>query len=334
MALLYNLGISIYYFLVLIASLFNPKAKLWIKGRRGTWKKLKSELDPKSEYAWFHASSLGEFEQGRPIIEALKKENAKLKVILTFFSPSGYEVRKNYDGADIICYLPLDTSFNARKFIKLVQPKRAYFIKYEFWYNFIRLSQKTGCELYLVSGIFRPDQLFFKPYGAWYRKFLKYFKHLFVQNEESAKLLGSISIHNHSISGDSRFDRVVQIASQSKDIDVAREFSADAKVMVCGSTWEPDELNIIKYIQEDNKDLKLIIAPHEIHKAHVDSIITKINVPFTLFSRANKTDVKSCRILVIDNIGMLSSIYKYGQIAYIGGGFGAGIHNTLEAGLG
>ncbi len=331
MALFYNLSIGIYYILVLIASPFNPKAKLWIKGRKGTWNKLKNELDSNSEYAWFHASSLGEFEQGRPIIEALKKEHTNLKVILTFFSPSGYEVRKNYDGADIICYLPLDTSYNARKFLGLVKPKWTFFIKYEFWYNFIKQTKKSGSALYLVSGIFRPDQLFFKSYGIWYRKFLKYFTHLFVQNEESAKLLDSISLKNHSVSGDSRFDRVVQIAQQSKDIDVAQQFANGAKTIVCGSTWEPDEINLLKYIQEENKELKLIIAPHEIHKAHIDSIIEKIKVPYTLFSKAESTDLKVCRILIIDNIGMLSSIYKYGQIAYIGGGFGTGIHNTLEA---
>lgn len=331
MALLYNLGISFYYFLVFIVSPFNPKAKLWIKGRKGTWKKLQNELDPQSEYAWFHASSLGEFEQGRPIIEALKKEHSDLKVILTFFSPSGYEIRKNYEGADIICYLPLDTSYNARKFLKLVKPKWTCFIKYEFWYNFIRQSIKSGSELYLVSGIFRPDQLFFKPYGSWYRKLLGYFTHLFVQNNESANLLSSVSIHNCTVSGDSRFDRVVQIAQQSKDIDAAGKFADGAKVMVCGSTWEPDEINLLKYIQKENQELKLIIAPHEIHKAHIEAIIDKIKVPYTLFSKSESADLKACRILIIDNIGMLSSIYKYGQIAYIGGGFGTGIHNTLEA---
>lgn len=332
MTVLYNIGIRFYYFLVLIASPFNTKAKLWINGRREVWKKIESQIDSSSEYAWFHASSLGEFEQGRPLIESLKEKQKNLKVILTFFSPSGYEIRKNYSGADIICYLPLDTPYNARRFVKLVKPKWTFFIKYEYWYNFLKQVKNSQSKLYLVSGIFRENQLFFKSYGKWYKNILKNFDHLFVQNENSATLLKQAGMNNYTIAGDSRFDRVVQIANQSKSIEVAETFASDSMVIVCGSTWEPDEVNLINYLhQSKTENLKLIIAPHEIHPSHIQQIIDKIEVPYALFSKAEKANLKQCRMLIIDNIGMLSSIYKYGQIAYIGGGFGAGIHNTLEA---
>jgi 3-deoxy-D-manno-octulosonic-acid transferase len=332
MTFMYNLGIRIYYILVLIASLFNAKAKLWVSGRRGIWKKLDQELDPHKKYVWFHASSLGEFEQGRPLIEALKAKDKDLKVILTFFSPSGYEVRKNYTGADIICYLPLDTKQNAQKFIRLIQPQWTFFIKYEYWYNYLNEVKKSGGKLFLVSGIFRENQLFFKPYGKWYRNILSYFDHLFVQNETSADLLQKHEINNFTLAGDSRFDRVAQIAATSKSIDIAEEFSLGSTVIVCGSTWEPDETNLIQYLQDTaEKDLKLIIAPHEIHKSHIDQITDKIKLPYCLFSEASHADLSKARVLIIDNIGLLSSIYKYGQISYIGGGFGTGIHNTLEA---
>lgn len=331
MTLAYNLGIRVYYVLVLIASLFNHKAKLWIDGRKNLLKNLKNNIDPNSSYAWFHASSLGEFEQGRPIIESLKQQYPDLKVVLTFFSPSGYEIRKNYQGADYICYLPLDTRRNARKFIKTINPKWVFFIKYEYWYQFLKCVNQNNSKLYLVSGIFRKEQLFFKPYGSWYRKMLGFFDHLFVQNAESAALLESINIHNYTIAGDSRFDRVVQIAEQSKDIEIVRKFSEGFRVIVCGSTWEPDEKILLEYIQSTKDDIKLIIAPHEIHADNIKQITNKINVPFTLYSQAADANLTEARILIIDNIGMLSSLYKYGQIAYIGGGFGVGIHNTLEA---
>lgn len=331
MIVLYNLGIRVYFVLVLIASLFNKKAKLWLKGRRKLFRTLRASIDTNSRNAWFHASSLGEFEQGRPIMEALKTEFPDVKIVLTFFSPSGYEIRKNYTGADHICYLPLDTRRNARRFLKIVKPTWVFFIKYEFWYHFLSESKKSGCQLLLVSGIFRREQLFFKSYGTWYRKMLLQFTHLFVQNRESAELLNQIGIANHTVAGDSRFDRVVQIASQSKTIAEAEAFAKESLVMVCGSTWEPDEENLMKYLETAPDNFKLIIAPHEIHKAHIDSLKQKINLPYVLFSEASSGDLQQARVLIIDNIGILSSIYKYGQIAYIGGGFGAGIHNTLEA---
>lgn len=331
MILAYNIGIRVYYLIVLLVSPFNSKAKLWINGRKNALKKLKENIDPTANYAWFHSSSLGEFEQGRPIIEALKKQYPDLKVVLTFFSPSGYEIRKNYTGADYICYLPLDTKRNARKFVKTINPKWVFFIKYEYWYHFLKQVKLNGSKLFLVSGIFRKEQLFFKSYGIWYRKMLRFFNHLFVQNTESATLLETIGIKNYTVAGDSRFDRVVEIAEQSKNIEIAQKFAEGAKVIVCGSTWEPDEKILLEYLTSTSGDVKLIIAPHEIHKSHIQQITGSIQLPFVLFSQANDADLKAARVLIIDNIGMLSSIYKYGQIAYIGGGFGVGIHNTLEA---
>jgi 3-deoxy-D-manno-octulosonic-acid transferase len=331
MTLAYNLGIRVYFVLVSIASVFNHKAKLWKNGRKNLLQILATNIESNSEYAWFHASSLGEFEQGRPIVEALKLEYPDIKIILTFFSPSGYEIRKNYSGADYICYLPLDTRRNAREFIKTVNPRWVFFIKYEYWYHFLKEVHKNNSKLYLVSGIFRKEQLFFKPYGNWYRKMLGFFDHLFVQNTESAELLESIGVKNYTIAGDSRFDRVVQIAEQSKEIEIARKFSEGFKVIVGGSTWEPDEKMLIDYIKSSDKNIKLIIAPHEIHAEHIKQITDKIDFPYSLYSIANDNDLAESRILIIDNIGMLSSIYKYGKVAYIGGGFGVGIHNTLEA---
>ncbi|MBN1117131.1 MAG: 3-deoxy-D-manno-octulosonic acid transferase [Bacteroidales bacterium] len=331
MIFLYNLGIRTYYLLALITSLFKPKARLWVKGRKNVFKQLKSELETEKKYCWFHASSLGEFEQGRPIIEEIKKTYPEMGVVLTFFSPSGYEIRKNYTGADIICYLPLDTRRNAQRFMKLVKPKWCFFIKYDYWFHFLKQAKKSGSKIFLVSGIFRKKQLFFKSYGNWYRKLLNQFDHLFIQNNESASLLESIGIKNYTVSGDSRFDRVVQIAEKSKNIEAAEQFSKDNFTLVCGSTWEPDENNLFKLLEIGDK-LKLIIAPHEINNAHINNIVSKLKVPCVLFSKSeNLKEVLEAKVLIIDNIGMLSSVYKYGQMAYIGGGFGAGIHNTIEA---
>lgn len=331
MTILYNIGIRLYYLLILIASAFNGKAKLWIKGRKAWGHKLNSKIIAGSNYAWFHASSLGEFEQGRPIIEALKQQQPELKVVLTFFSPSGYEVRKNYAHADIISYLPLDTRKNARTFIDLVKPKYAFFIKYEFWYHHLKQSALKGCKTYLISGIFRKEQLFFKPYGGWYRKNLERFNHLFVQNEGSLALLNSIGIKQASLSGDTRFDRVKQIACAKKSIEIAQKFSENALVIVCGSTWEPDEAILIPYLNTCPGHIKMIFAPHEIKPEKICSITNKLEVKYSLFSQAKLNDIADSRALIIDNIGMLSSLYQYGKIAFIGGGFGAGIHNTVEA---
>lgn len=331
MTLLYNIGIRIYYLLILIVSLFNDKAKFWIRGRRNCLSTIKEKIDPNSEYAWFHVSSLGEFEQGRPIIEALKGRYPQIKIIITFFSPSGYEIRKNYSEADIISYLPLDTKRNARKFLKLVNPKWTFFVKYEFWHHFLKQTRKSNSKLYLVSGIFRENQLFFKPYGAWYRKMLTWFDHFFVQNEESADLLKSLGLLNTTTTGDSRFDRVAKIASESNEIGIISEFSKNSPVIVCGSTWGGDEDLLLEYLHTTELDVKMILAPHEIKEEKIKILTDKINTSYLLYSQANTQNISDARVLIIDNIGMLSAIYKYGQISYIGGGFGAGIHNTLEA---
>lgn len=332
MAIIYNIIISLYYLAICIASLFNKKAKLFLKGRKDIFKKIESAVTSEDNIVWFHAASLGEFEQGRPVIEAFKNKFPQYKILLTFFSPSGYEIRKNYQGADFIFYLPFDFRGNVKKFIKLVNPKCVFFIKYEYWYNYLSHLKRKDIPVYLFSALFRNDQLFFKWYGGFYRKILKIFKHIFVQNESSFSLLKSYDFKDITVCGDTRFDRVFEIAMNAGEIPVIREFCKDNFVIVAGSTWEPDEQLISVYFKEksDKKNIRLIIAPHEIHKEH----ITKTCALFSdsiCYSEANSGNLSGKQVLIIDNIGMLSSLYKYGKIAYIGGGFGKGIHNTLEA---
>ncbi len=333
MTVFYLVGIKIYYLLIAIASMFNPKARFWIKGRKGIFRKLKQELNPNNNIAWFHCASLGEFEQGRPLIEAFKEKHKEYKILLTFFSPSGYEIRKNYEGADYIFYLPLDTPKNAKRFINIVNPSVVFFIKYEFWYFFIKEIGKREIPLYLVSGIFRKNQRFFKKYALRSKKMLSFFKHFFVQNEESANLLKNIHINNVSITGDTRFDRVYTIAKNSKDLPLIERFKGDNKLLIAGSTWKPDEDLIVRYLNESKSNIKVIIAPHEIHPENIARIIRSINSNFNIlkYSEAHKENILNAQVLIIDNIGLLSSLYKYGDMAYIGGGFGKGIHNTLEA---
>jgi 3-deoxy-D-manno-octulosonic-acid transferase len=331
MVIFYNLGIFLYRIIVWLVSPFNEKAKLWIEGRKHLFSRIKSEIDNKSPIAWFHAASLGEFEQGRPLIEALKKEKPEFKIALTFFSPSGYEVRKNYSGADYIWYLPLDTRKNARKFLEIVNPSIVIFIKYEFWYHYLYQLKKKKTTLILISAIFRSDQVFFKWYGIWYRKMLYHFSHIFVQDNHSVDLLKSIRISNVTQTGDTRFDRVAQIAESSKEIELAKLFSDKKFTFVFGSTWEPDEDLLLKYVNESDENARFIIAPHEIGLSHIRNIIQKLKISHVLFTEADKKNVTNSRVLIIDNIGMLSTLYKYGNLAYIGGGFGTGIHNILEA---
>lgn len=329
MIFIYNLILYLYYFTALMLSPFNRKARLWIKGRKGVFNYLK-KIDHYTDVVWFHASSLGEFEQGRPIMEAMRKENPETKILLTFFSPSGFELRKNYKGADYICYLPLDTVSNAKRFLQTVKPKQAFFIKYEFWYHYITQAKKQGIKIYSVSAIFRENQIFFKSYGKWYAKVLRKIDHFFVQNETSAELLNSIGINNVIVAGDSRFDRVAEIANASKEIEIAKNFSNGKFTIVCGSTWPPDEDLLCRYInQSENK--KFIIAPHEINDSHIKNLQNKVNKKQILFSKAIDQPIRDYDVLIIDNIGMLSALYRYGKIGYIGGGFGVGIHNTLEA---
>lgn len=330
MKLLYNLGILFYYALVYMASFFNDKAKKFVEGRKNVFSFLKERIVFNDKFIWMHVSSLGEFEQGRPIIEAIKKEHPEYKIILTFFSPSGYEVRKNYDGAEIVCYLPMDTSWNAKKFIRIVNPSIAIFIKYEFWGNYLAELKKHDVPTYIVSAIFRKEQVFFKSYGGWYRNFLYNFEHLFVQDANSKNLLESIGIKNVSVVGDTRFDRVLAIAKASKELPIVSAFKGDKNVLVAGSSWPKDEAFMLPYFNE-RQNMKLIIAPHEIHESHLEEIISKLNRPYVRYSKTTPEEAAKADCLIIDCFGLLSSIYRYGEVAYVGGGFGVGIHNILEA---
>ncbi|RLD59100.1 MAG: 3-deoxy-D-manno-octulosonic acid transferase [Bacteroidetes bacterium] len=332
MIFIYNILISLYSFSVRLACVFNPKARFFVKGRKNIFKNINKQIDKSQQIIWFHCASLGEFEQGRPVIEALKQKHPQYKILLTFFSPSGYEIRKNYAGADYIFYLPIDTKRNATKFIKLINPQVVFFVKYEFWYHYLNVLQKKKIPVYIFSAIFRKDQLFFKWYGGFYRKMLQKFDFLFVQNKESKELLNSININNVEITGDTRFDRVYSIASQAKTIPVIEAFKQGKTTIIAGSTWKPDEELLIKFINsENNNDLKYIIAPHEIFTENIERIEKSINKKAIRYSQADEKNVLESQVIIIDNIGMLSSLYKYGDIAYIGGGFGKGIHNVLEA---
>ena len=301
-------------------------------GERQAVKVLKEKVDPEARYIWFHAASLGEFEQGRPLIEHLRETHPEYKILLTFFSPSGYEVRKNYEGADIICYLPLDTIRNARRFLRAVKPVMAFFIKYEFWYNYLHILQHRGVPTYSVSSIFRPDQIFFQWYGRQYGRVLKCFTHFFVQNMESKALLAKLGITDVDVVGDTRFDRVLQIKEASKQLPIVEQFTAHAqKVFVAGSSWLPDEEIFIKYF-DIHKDWKLIIAPHVISDEHLSQIFELLKGRRVVrYTEATEENVKDAEILIIDCFGLLSSIYHYGTVSYVGGGFGVGIHNVLEA---
>ncbi|MBO7608303.1 MAG: 3-deoxy-D-manno-octulosonic acid transferase [Paludibacteraceae bacterium] len=327
---LYNLGMLIYHFGVWVASFWNEKASKFCKGRQGVLEYIAEKVDRNSKYVWVHAASLGEFEQGRPIIEKLRQMKPEYKIILTFFSPSGYEVRKNYEGADIVCYLPIDTSWSANRFLDVVNPSYAIFIKYEFWMNYIVGLKRRKIPTYIVSAIFRPSQVFFKWYGFWYRKVLHCFTHLFVQNQVSLDLLSSIGVKNVSLSGDTRFDRVADIAAKSKELPIVSAFAQGSKVIVAGSSWPKDEDILCDYFN-NHPDVKMILAPHEIHQAHLDSIVSKLKRPYVFYKDTDEAAAAKADCLIINCFGLLSSIYKYGEVAYIGGGFGVGIHNTLEA---
>ncbi|WP_372644193.1 3-deoxy-D-manno-octulosonic acid transferase [Ancylomarina sp.] len=331
MILFYNLSIFFYSLLVRIASLFNPKAQQWVRGRKDIFKKIEEAVKGETNMVWFHSASLGEFEQGRPVIEAFKEKYPSYKILLTFFSPSGYEIRKNYEGVDYVFYLPLDTKRNAKEFIRLINPKMVFFIKYEFWYHYLNELRKLEVPTYIFSTIFRQKQMFFKPYGGLYRKILKAFTHFFVQNEESIGLLKGIGFENVSLAGDTRFDRVYSIAKQAKVLPQLEDFAQDRPVMIAGSTWPKDEENIIKYINTSDNDYKYIIAAHEVDESHIKNIVSGIEKPYVRFTTATKAEIDAAEVLVVDCIGVLSSLYRYGDISYIGGGFGRGIHNTLEA---
>ena len=356
---MYNIVIYIYLLGVAIASLFNEKVRKMWRGERDAFRVLREQVDPQAKYVWFHAASLGEFEQGRPLMEQLRREHPEYKILLTFFSPSGYEVRKNYEGADIICYLPLDTIVNARRFLRAIQPVMAFFIKYEFWYNYLHILKHRGVPVYSVSSIFRPGQVFFRWYGKQYSRVLKCFTHFYVQNEISRELLAGIGITNVSVSGDTRFDRVLQIKEQAKKLSKVEQFceyniandpepdyeevwTADAGftppngVFVAGSSWPPDEDIFIRYFLEHKLfgygKWKLIVAPHVIDESHLIQIEQKLEgCKVVRYTKAECYALESADVLIIDCFGLLSSIYRYATVAYVGGGFGVSIHNTVEA---
>lgn len=329
--LLYWIGIKLYALMVRLAAPFNNKAKLMIEGRKNLFANIKASVSGAENIIWFHAASLGEFEQGRPVIEAIKRKNPDSKILLTFFSPSGYEIRKNYEGADYIFYLPFDGAFNAKRFVEMVNPKAVFFIKYEYWYYYLRELNRKNIPTYIISAIYRQEQPFFKWYGGFWRKMLGFYKTIFIQNNESVPLLESLGVKNYVVAGDTRFDRVYDIASKAQDLPLVDKFVGGKDAVICGSTWPKDEDNIARYIKEKGADYKWIIAPHETHKSHVDEIVKKLDGKAVLYTEATEENVCDANVLIIDCIGILSSVYQYGKISYIGGGFGRGIHNTLEA---
>lgn len=342
--MIYNIVIYFVLWGIAIASLFNEKVRKMWRGEREAFKILKQKVDPNAKYIWFHAASLGEFEQGRPLMERIRKDYPQYKILLTFYSPSGYEVRKNYEGADIICYMPVDTRLNAIRFLRLVRPVMAFFIKYEFWSNFLHILKHRNIPTYSVSSIFREDQVFFKWYGRSYAGVLKCFTRFFVQNEESKRLLEGIGITAVDVVGDTRFDRVLQIKEAAKHLPICEAFrtgvassqSADVphhdfKVFVAGSSWPPDENVFIPFFNE-HKDWRLLIAPHVIAEEHLKLILSLIkDKKVVRYTQTTPEEAAEADVLIIDCFGLLSSMYNYGDVAYIGGGFGVGIHNTLEA---
>lgn len=332
---MYELFIILYNIGVWVASFFSRKVRAMWKGEHLTFRVLREKIDPNAMYIWFHAASLGEFEQGRPIMEAIRREHPGYKILLTFFSPSGYEVRKNYDGADVVVYLPIDTKRNASRFLRLTNPVMAFFIKYEFWSNYLHMLKERHVPTFSVSSIFRPNQIFFRAYGKGYGKVLDCFTHFFVQNEESRDLLKSIGIDCVSVTGDTRFDRVLQIRDAGKSLPIVENFVGGTvedrpHVFIAGSSWPPDEDIFIRYFNE-HRDWKLIIAPHVIGDDHMKQILGKLERKTVRYTEATTENVVGAECLIIDCFGLLSSIYRYADVTYVGGGFGVGIHNVLEA---
>src|SRR5581483_611220 len=321
MKIIYNLGIRFYGLAIIVVSLFNEKAKKWRTGRKDIFSILqKTFADVKEPVAWFHASSLGEFEQGRPVIEAFRQAKPNYKILLTFFSPSGYEIRKNYTGADYIFYLPLDTPSNAKRFVDIVKPKFSVFVKYEFWFNYLKELHKANAPVYLISAKFRADQYFFKGYASWFRKQLKEYREIFVQDPESEKLLRGAGVEKVIVAGDTRFDRVIAIAGQIKPDSLVQSFKGNGKLWICGSTWPEDERLILEtFKQVKSTGVRLLLVPHEIGEGNINRIIG-------MFPNSGKysatTDTNKLEVLVVDKMGLLSSLYQYGDIAYVGGGFG------------
>lgn len=326
MSFIYNLAIYLLSAAIWIVSVFSSKVRHMAHGRRGVIRRARKEVTG-DNVVWVHCASLGEFEQGRSVIEALKASDSTTKIVLTFFSSSGYQVRKNYSGADYIYYLPSDTRRNARRFVAAIKPRIAIFVKYEYWYNYLNELHKQGAKSYVISAIFRPTMRFFRTSGGFFRSMLRLLDHLFVQNEESIKLLASIGITNATVSGDTRFDRVSDIVNKAPHLPIVEQFATGARVVVCGSTWSAD-LDLLLPLMSEHPELKFIVAPHQPTEAEIERFITMSERPTTRYTQKANPEAT---LMVIDCVGILSGVYAYGEVAYIGGGFGAGIHNILEA---
>ncbi len=331
MSFFYTFSVLLYALIIKCAAFFNVKAKKWTEGRKYLFNNIQNQIDKKYAHVWFHAASLGEFEQGRPVIEEFRKQYPHYKIVLTFYSPSGFEIRKNYSGADYIYYLPVDTSKNAKKFLNIVNPSMVFFIKYEFWFNFIQQIHNRNIPLFFFSVKFRPEQHFFQWYGSWFRTKLKNISWFFVQDESSKQLLEKINVHNISVSRDTRFDRVLSVSIHKKQFPLVERFAENSKVLIAGSTWPVDEEFLIKFINAKQQNIKIILAPHEIHLERISSFQSRIGVKSIKFSEISEQNISGAEVLIIDNIGMLLHLYQYSYIAYIGGGFGKNIHNILEA---
>ncbi|PJE42422.1 MAG: 3-deoxy-D-manno-octulosonic acid transferase [Flavobacterium sp.] len=331
MFLLYNFIVLLAAATVKILAFFSPKMKLFVNGRKNVFKTLNEKIKAEDKTIWFHAASLGEYEQGLPVMEQIKAKYPNHKIVLTFFSPSGYEVRKNNTVADVTVYLPLDTSFNAKKFVALTHPELVFFIKYEYWPNYLKVLKQAGIKTYLISGIFREKQAFFKWYGGFYRNALQTFDYFFVQNESSKKLLQSIGYQNVKISGDTRFDRVVSILGRDNRLDFIEAFKNNTTTIVIGSSWPKDESLLVTFINQCSSKVKFIIAPHNIKAEQIADLKAQITKPTVLFSEKEGKSLSDYTVFIIDTIGILTKIYSYADIAYVGGGFGhPGVHNILE----
>ena len=331
MLFLYNLILLFASQVVKILALFSPKIKLFVDGRKPVFDILKDKIKPTDKTIWFHAASLGEFEQGLPVMEKIKAQYTNHKIVLTFFSPSGYEVRKNNTVADVTVYLPLDSERNAKKFVQLVQPELAFFIKYEYWPNYLKVLKQAGIKTYLISGIFREKQAFFQWYGGFYRKALETFDYFFVQNESSKMLLQRLGYHNVKISGDTRFDRVVSILDRDNSLDFIEAFKNNQTTIVIGSSWPKDENLLVTFINQCSNEVKFIIAPHNIKAEQIANLQEQLTKPTVLFSEKDGKKLSDYQVFIIDTIGILTKIYSYADIAYVGGGFGhPGVHNILE----
>ena len=331
MLFIYNLIVLFAAQILKILALFSPKMKLFVEGRKSVFSTLKDKIHPEDKVFWFHAASLGEYEQGLPVIEKVKEQFPHHKIVITFFSPSGYEVRKNNAIADVTVYLPLDSKANAKQFLDLVHPEKVFFIKYEFWPNYLYELKQRNIPTYLISGIFREKQVFFKWYGGFYRNALKTFNYFFVQNEKSKTLLQSIGFTNSKVSGDTRFDRVVAILEKDNFLDFIEQFKNNQTTIVIGSSWPKDEELLVNFINQAADNVKFIIAPHNIKSEQIQNLQQSITKSSVLFSKKNNIDVSKCNVFIIDTIGILTKIYSYADIAYVGGGFGnPGVHNILE----